>query len=466
MRLSILLAALAMQPACALAQAAAGAASNTGGSRGLPDWLSLKGEARVRYESLEGQFRAGRDGSDQLLLFRTVVSAEADAGPVAFGLEVQDSRTYLGDAGTPLSGGFTNPLDLIGAYARFENLPGVWGGGGSSTLTLGRQTVSIASKRQIERVDFANVIRSFTGAHFIATADRGDVFHAVHVVPNERLPTRRPGVDDNDLVGDKEQWGRRIWALHYRRADLLPKRAPGLWGEVFVYGLEEEDTGDLETPDRSYVAPGARLYRRPRVGQWDVDVEGALRQGSRYATSDPDDTQGLEVDASMLFAALGYTFDGPWQPRFAFEYYFASGDDDPDDLRFDQHERLFGSRRSDLNNTSIHGPLTPANLNAPGFRIEVKPNPRWDGRINYHAAYLASATDSWVIARLRDPTGQSGDFIGHTLDGRVRYWMVPDRARLEVGASGLLYGGFPKTVPGGPGGDGTLFGYVQVTTTF
>ena len=260
--------------------------------------------------------------------------------------------------------------------------------------------------------------------------------------------------------------GRRIWGAHYRRADLLPGAAPGLWGEVFVYGLEEEDTEDFETPDRSYVAPGFRLYRKPKAGQWDIDLEGALRKGTRYASSDPFDTVSLNVDASMLHAEFGYTWDAPWTPRLAFEYYWASGDDDPNDLNFDQHERLFGSRRSDLNNTSIHGPLTPANLNAPGFRVEVKPNARWDGRFYYHAAHLASETDSWVIARLRDTTGQSGDFIGHVLDSRVRYWVIPDSLRFEIGASALLFGEFAEDVPGGPDGDRTLFGYSMLTWSF
>lgn len=431
-----------------------------------PAWLSLSGETRMRYETLDGQFRAGRRGSDQLLLFRTLFHAQADAGPVSFGLELQDSRTYLGDTGTPLSNSITNPLDVLQLYARFEDLPGLLGDGSSSTLTIGRQTVSIGSKRQIERVDYANVIKSYTGAHFVATAERGDELHLLSVVPTERFPATRPALDDNELSGDEEQWGRHIWGVHYRRADILPRLAPGLWGEVFVYGLEEEDTEDFATPDRSYVAPGLRLYRRPRVGQWDIDLEGALRQGSRYATSNPSDTQSLDVDASMLFAALGYTFDAPWQPRFAFEYYYASGDEDPGDLSFDQHERLFGSRRSDLNNTSIHGPLTPANLHAPGFRIEVKPDDRWDARFYYHAAHLASETDAWVIARLRDPTGQSGDFIGHTLDARARYWVVPDSLRLEIGASALIFGEFTKNVPGGPEGDRTLFGYGELSLTF
>ncbi|MEM7767914.1 MAG: alginate export family protein [Pseudomonadota bacterium] len=431
-----------------------------------PEWLTLSGEARVRYEGLEGQFRAGRGGSDQLLLFRTLLLAEADTGPVSFGVELQDSRTYLGDLGTPLSSSFTNPLDVLQLYARFDDLPGLLGNNSKSRLTLGRQTVSIGSKRQIERVSYANVIKSYSGVHFISEAAGGDALHLVYVVPTARFPATRPDIDDNQLSGDEEQWGRRIWGVHYRRADILPSGVPGLSGEVFVYGLEEEDTDAFHTPDRSYVAPGFRLYRKPRTGQWDIDLEAALRKGTRYATSDPADTQSLDVDAAMVIAALGYTFDAPWQPRLSIEYYYASGDEDPNDLAFDQHERLFGGRRTDLNNTSIHGPLTPANLSAPGFRLQVKPDGRWDGWVQYHAASLASETDSWVIARLRDPAGQSGDFIGHALDARARYWVVPNSLRLELGASGLVYGEFPKNAPGGPEGDGTLFGYAQLTLTF
>ena len=431
-----------------------------------PDWLTLSGEARVRYESLDGQFRAGRDGGDQLLLFRTLLLAEADAGPVSFGIELQDSRTYLGDTGTPLSTSITNPLDVLQIYTRFDDLPGLLGSESSSKLTLGRQTVSIGSRRQLERVEFANVIFSYTGAHLISETDRGDPLHLLYVLPTARFPNTRPDLDDNALSGDEEQWGRRIWGVHYRRADILPGLAPGLSGEVFGYGLEEEDTQEFQTPDRSHVAPGFRLYRASKTGQWDIDLEAALRRGTRYATSNAGDTQSLDVDAAMMIAALGYTFDAPWQPRLSLEYYYASGDEDPTDLAFDQHERLFGSRRTDLNNTSIHGPLTPANLSAPGFRVQVTPNDRWDGWFQYHAASLASETDSWVIARLRDPTGQSGDFVGHALDARARYWVVPDSLRLELGGSGLIFGDFPKNVPGGPEGDGTVFGYAQITLTF
>lgn len=431
-----------------------------------PDWFSLSGETRVRYETLDGQFRAGSEGSDQLLLFRSLLLAEADTGPITFGLELQDSRTYLGDEGTPLGSSISNPLDILQLYASFDDVPSVFGSEAEANLRVGRLTVSIGSKRQIERVDFANVIKSYSGAHYTATAQDGSELHGLYVVPTARFPNTRPDIDDNMLSGDEEQWGRRIYALHYRKADAFPAIADDIWGELFVYGLEEEDTDDFQTPDRSYLAPGFRVYRKPQKGEWDIDLEAAYRFGTRYATSNPVDTQSLDVSASVAFLALGKTFETPWQPRLAFEWYYASGDDDPTDLNFDQHERLFGSRRSDLNNTSIHGPLTPANLNAPGFRIEAKPNARWDGRFYYHAAYLASETDSWVIARRRDATGQSGDFIGHTLDARARYWVVPDSLRFEIGGSALIYGEFAEDVPNGPNGDGTLFGYTMLTFTF
>ena len=96
---------------------------------------------------------------------------------MSFGIELQDSRTYLGDSGTPLSNSFTNPLDVLQLYARFDDLPGVLGEASDSRLILGRQTVSIGSKRQIERVSYANVIKSYSGAHFISESERGDELH-------------------------------------------------------------------------------------------------------------------------------------------------------------------------------------------------------------------------------------------------------------------------------------------------
>lgn len=432
----------------------------------LPNWLTIKGESRVRYESLDGQFRKDGAGSDQLLLFRSLFLVEADLGMASLGFELQDSRTYLGDDGTPLSNSITNPLDFLQAYVRFDDLQLKAIPGWSADLKLGRQTVSIGSKRHIERVDFANVIKSYTGAHLIARHQDGSEFHGLYVVPTARFPNDKTELFDNVLSGDEEQWQRHIWALHYRRKNVLGDIVPGLWGEVFIYGLEEKDSTAFPTPDRSYTEPGLRVYRKPAPGQWDIDLDVAYRFGTRYASSSASDTQSLDVKAPMAFLAAGYTFNTEWSPRLAFEYYYASGDRDPNDLSFDQHERLFGSRRSDLNNTSIHGPLTPANLSAPGFRIEVKPSDRMDARFYYHAAFLASETDQWVIAKLRDPTGQSGDFIGHTLDGRMRYWVIDDRLRLEVGASVFLPGEFAENAPGSPDYDRSLFGYTQLSLSF
>ncbi len=75
----------------------------------------------------------------------------------------------------------------------------------------------------------------------------------------------------------------------------------------------------------------------------------------------------------MFIARLGFRFDLPWEPNLVAQFYWASGDGEPNDDKFDQYERLFGSRRTDLNTTSLHGPLTPENLSAPGLRLEMTP---------------------------------------------------------------------------------------------
>ncbi|MEQ8404852.1 MAG: alginate export family protein [Oceanicaulis sp.] len=419
--------------------------------------FSLEGEARVRYETLEGQFRAGRGGGDQLLAFRSLLHGRADLGAVAVGVELQDSRTYLDDAGTPLSSSYVNALDILQAYAELDTPSPLQGA--SASLTLGRQTVSIGSKRQIERVSYANVIKAYTGAHYEASAE-DRALHLIVVVPVDRRPGSRTGVDDNAVVADREQWSRLIWGAHYRH------RRGAVWLEGFVYGLHEEDSDTFETPDRRYVTPGVRAYRAPSLAAFDYDVEAALRFGSRRASSAAADTEDLDVAAAMLLAKLGYSFDTPWRLHLAAEYYYASGDEDPDDGRFDQYERLFGGRRTDLNNTSLHGPLTPANLSAPGLRLSGRPSPQSDFWVKLSAPSLASDTDSWVIARLRDPSGRSGAFLGYALDGRARWRPGPEGLEFEAGASALFMQGFAREVPGAPDADRTLFGYLQAAYTF
>jgi len=85
--------------------------------------------------------------------------------------------------------------------------------------------------------------------------------------------------------------------------------------------------------------------------------------------------------------------------------------------------------------------------------------------VHFQWASLDAARDTWIQANLRDPSGQSGTFLGHTLDGRVRYWLQPGRLRLEFGGSVLGFGEFAEAVPGGPEDDRTLYGFLQVTAT-
>lgn len=428
--------------------------------------FDLEGEARVRLEGIDGQFRANGAGGDHLLAFRTLVKAEAQIDDVALVVELQDSRNYLDDDQSPLSTGLINPLDILQAHLRIDDLPGLLGEGSQSQLQLGRQTVSIGSKRQLERPSFANVIKSYTGAHWTHSNPAGDQLHAVLVVPLDQRPDPRDKLDNNALDADVEQWNRRIWGAHYIKQAAFGTAGAPITGEIFVYGLSEVDTAAVPTPNRHYVWPGFRVSRAPSRGQVNFDFEGAYRFGTRHATSSPLDTTDLDVSATMLFARLGYTFDHDWVPNLALQAYHTSGDADPNDGKYGQFERLFGSRRTDLNNTSIYGPLTPANLNAFGARFEAEPDPAFDLRLTYSAAFLDSATDRWVVARLQDPTGQSGKFIGHALDSRFRYRPGPKGLTIEFGGSALLFGELAKSVPQGPQGSASLYGYSQVSWEF
>ncbi|TXF87808.1 hypothetical protein FUA23_17265 [Neolewinella aurantiaca] len=406
--------------------------------------LDFQGELRARYEHSNGQFRAGKSGSDQLLLFRTLLHFRYGSKKVKVGLELQDSRTYLGDGNSPVSSSFTNVADILQGYVEVKTKP-LLRKEGEATLKLGRQTVSVGSKRQIERVSYANVIKAYTGGHYLEQNHKKDELHVFYVVPIDRLPKEKSQVLGNEFMWDREMWNQHIWAVHYRNHRPFTDRGPK-WAEAFVYGFDEQDTFRKSSSNRFYVTTGLRLQEPIKENRFNYDVEFAYRCGSRQAENDFIDGAPLAVSAHMLLFRAGYTFSLPLKVNVAFQHYVASGDKDPSGDEFQQFERLFGGRRTDLNNTSIHGPLTPSNLSATGLRVELLPEARWDARVHYSYANLASATDAFIIGKYQDTSGASGRFLGHTLDSRVRFWNQKKTWTLDFGASLFILGSYTRAV--------------------
>ena len=281
--------------------------------------IEIEGESRIRFESLSDNFRKGFNGSDQSLLLRNLAHVTFESRGSSVGVELQDSRTYLGDNGTPLTNSFTNPLDIPQLYIERPLLASIGTNGWKFQAKLGRQTLSLGSKRQIERVSFANVIKSFTGAYINGTSSEGSELHSFYVVPIARLPSQPGSIIKHHFKSDKEQWQRRIWGLHLRHPFSSVVGSGPDWVEGFVYGFNEKDDEQFQTANRHYTTFGFRFYRAESKLGFNDDVEAAIRKGNRRPTSSPSDDTDLKGNAQMSIARLGFTFDHPWQPNIAFQ---------------------------------------------------------------------------------------------------------------------------------------------------
>lgn len=423
------------------------------------DWrFTVSGTARARYETLGGQYRAGGTGGDQALALRTLFLAEASRSGWVFATELADSRVYGNDAGSSLSTSHVNTFDVLQAHVRAD-LQQLAGLGRASELTIGRMTIDLGSERFVDRNNFRNTRNAFTGARLIAALGEETRCVAFWTVPVARQPTDPAGLLNNDHSFDKENWDQQFWAVSLTHRF----EAATLSAELYLYGLSEQDASDRPTTDREIYTPGVRLRRAPERGHWDFEIEHALQFGER-STSSAVGARSLDVFAQTHHAALGYTFDVPWRPRLSLEYDYASGEvaGDDDWSRFDP---LYGGRRTDFGHTSIHGPLRRQNISAPGIRLSVKQG-RTDGLLLMKGAFLASETDAWAGAGVIDRSGQSGDYIGTHVSGRLRHWVVEDRLQLEIGGAVLFQGEFARTAPNAADNGDTVYGYMQALVSF
>ncbi len=426
---------------------------------GASDAWTIIGSQRTRIEGISGQFRPTAADNDVLLSMQTRLFAEYDAGPVRFGGEITDARGYFQRTGSSAGTGEINAVELTQAYLGFD-LGDALGTATSATLTAGRMTIDIGSRRLVARNNFRNSTNAFTGLRLDwsnAAKDRLVLFWAL---PQRRLPDDPAGLAGNAVAFDRERVEQQLFGASFTKAAVL-----GGSLELYGYGLVERDAPGFQTANRRLFTPGIRLARPPARGRLDYDLEGIFQTGTVRATTAATDVRDRAVSAWFIHLEIGRTFDMPWQPRVAIQYDRASGDGG-NPASFNRFDTLFGARRSDYGPTSLFGPIGRANLNSPSLRIEATPDKRWDTLFSWRPLWLDSASDSFASTGVRDRSGRSGRFAGHQIEARVRWWVVPNMLRADLGGAVLVKGDFLRLAPNGRDNGNTKYGYFDLTLGF
>lgn len=451
-RASILLAALAI-PAAAHAEA-----PTLQAAIGDPEELKVSGSYRVRLELLDGQPRAGFRAEDKQLALRGTLLAEYRKGPVRILGELYDSRAYLTRLGSTISSNEVNTFELTQAYLTAD-LEDLLGAGSSTQVQFGRMMLNLGSRRLVAADDYRNTTNSYTGLRANLKGSGGTTATLIYTLPQLRLPEDLPAVRANTTQWDRESFDLRLWGA-------LVARPRTLWGataELGYFRLQERDSPDRPTRDRNLHSVSGRIIREPRGGRWDFEVEGIYQFG-RISESAAANTASLPVSAWFLHADIGYTFPGKAQLRLSAEYDRASGDGPG--RSFGRFDTLFGMRRADLAPSGIYNSIGRANISTPGIRIEAAPSKRFDTFAVYRAMWLADRTDAFSTTGVRDPSGRSGAFAGHQVEGRARYWLIPGFLRGEINAIWLAKGRFLKITPNAPQTGDAHYLSTALTVTF
>jgi len=427
---------------------------------GLPLDFNLGGTHRIRYELLDSQFRAGRNGGDQILNLRTTLMATIGRGNTTITGEMIDARAALDDLGTPMSTGLVNTVELLQGFFRWRNT-GLLGLGGKSTVTIGRFTMDIGSRRFVARNRFRNTINAFTGIDWQWQGRGQRRVRIFFTLPVNRKPNLFGALRDNEIEFDDEDSNVKFWGLYYTDTFNWGDR-----GELFYFGIDENDSTDRQTRNRKLSTVGFRIYRKPGLSALDYQFESVFQLGESRSSTSLQSVTNLDHFAIFQHAELGYTFAHPWHPRLVAQYDYVSGDGRTTDRDNEGFDTLFGARRFDFGPTGIYGSFARSNINTPGLRLFLKPGSSVTSFIVYRAFWLASKRDAWTASGVRDVSGASGSFIGQQVELCIRWEVVPKRIRLEGGVAHLFDGGFMRDAPNSNRQGDATYLYSQIGFAF
>ncbi len=309
-------------------------------------------------------------------------------------------------------------------------------------LRAGRQELIYGKQRLLGAFGWDNVSRTFDAGRlrYRRSVWTGDFFWARLVDIRRRGAGHRPG--NRDLYG-----------VYFTRS---PK---GSSGRTELYGFMLRDglrvSGERGTAPRltRIFTLGVRRHYQPVTG-FRYEIENAWQLGKRG----PDTHHAVAAVANA-----GYAWGGDHRPSLAFEYAFASGDDNPADGDSTEFNNLFPTNHIHYGYADLVGLRNLHDFRLTGA-AQVRPKVRVE--VDYHRFLLAAKRGPWKSAGGAvlgwDPTGSSGRDIGQELDFTVRLPLMK-RLGFLAGYSVFLPGAFAERTRGP---QTHHFGYIQTTVRF
>ncbi|MGZ8915643.1 MAG: alginate export family protein [Methylobacter sp.] len=433
-------------------------------------WLDVGLDFRTRYEYRENDYRPYTDTSsgtavsryradpDNLWLLRTraYVGVKDILDPLRFAVEFEDARSYNGLYGK--TDADVNEFELIQGYAElyFKNALGY---NRPISMRAGRMSLELLDRRLIGNNQFRNTTNNFEGfrVHFGKNSNIWDL-DTFALQPVERLKYRLDQPDEDTWIYggvlSLRQWSDYITIQPY----FLGRKTNGDPYNRVVANRKN---------DMDIYAPGLRLYGVVGESGFDFDADINKQFGRFGYTRTGVATQlNLQHDALAYSLETGYTFKHDWKPRASLYYGFGTGDKDPNRNASSGSNERFDAFYGFNQPWSRNDYFSWDNIHAPKARLEFTPYK--DVRIDtaYNAYWLESETAAWNRANLQDATGQSGSFLGHEFDIRLRHQLNP-YANWSLSYARFTPGDFTTSLASANGGpyttEPTNFFYFEVS---
>ncbi|SFN61303.1 Alginate export [Nitrosospira briensis] len=395
-------------------------------------WLDVGLDHRTRYEFRSNDIRRTDLGLDQpfLLRSRAYVGIREIIDPLRGAVEFQDSRRYNGSF--PHDDRDFNDHELIQAYGElyFKSALGEDPRKQHRPLRfrVGRMAYEALDRRLLGRNEWRNTTNTFEGFRL----NLGQEVNDWELDLWAYQPVKRLLTDFDARI--ENQWFYGVIG-HWRKwSDFITL-------QPYYMGLTQDGSKTGQT-DRHIHAPALRGYGKISDTGLDFDFN-LIYQFGRNGTQ--------EHEAHAYTTEVGYTFKHSWKPRISAFYGYATGDRNPNDNVNNRFERFFGFARP----WSADDYIVFENIKTPKIKLEFQPakDLRIDG--GYSWFWLASSTDRFnnlldgntsAVPNPgfnRDVTGNSDDFIGHSVDIRARYKLAK-HIDTTVGYSHFTSGEFTR----------------------